>query len=147
MQNPVEPKEWLSKKDLEDWLKGPSDKNEYRRRLAVWLNYLHQFHAHEIAEILGVTTLSVWKWLDKYDKNGPKDLKKRAKGGRRWSFASKKEEKRLLEDFKAQLRAKKIDSVKDWLPRLRKLTKKKNASLSYVYKLLYKQGWRSRSSK
>lgn len=147
MRNPAKPRKWLSRKELKDWIKSPSDKSEYRRRLAIWLNYLHKLHAYEIAEILGVTTLSVWGWLDKYDENGPEDLKKRAKGGRRWSFVSKEEEKNLLEDFKAQLRANKIDSVKDWLPRLRKLTKKKNASLSYAYKLLYKQGWRSRNSK
>ncbi|HMB05686.1 MAG TPA: IS630 family transposase [Isosphaeraceae bacterium] len=53
--------------------KGSPDELEHRRQLAV-RRYLEGYSADEIAEFLGISTRSVWRWLASFRDRGPEGL-------------------------------------------------------------------------
>ncbi len=61
--------------------KGSPDELEHRRQLAVQRS-LEGFSADEIAEFLGISPRTVWRWLASYRDQGPDGLKARPVPGR-----------------------------------------------------------------
>jgi len=143
MRSPAEIEAWLNAKELRAWLCKAPDLASYRRRLAIKLAVTEKFFAHQIAAMIGVSVQSIWSWIDIYNDKGPEGLEIKPRGGRRRFLYSLREEKAFAQDFLKKLKRGEIDSVRDWLPTLQKLTKKK-VSLSYAYKMLHRHGWDGR---
>jgi transposase len=61
--------------------KGSPDELEHRRQLAV-LRHLEGYSADEIAEFLGISPRSVWRWLASFRERGPEGLAARPVPGR-----------------------------------------------------------------
>lgn len=61
--------------------KGASDELEHRRQLAVQ-SYLEGDSADEIAEFLGISSRSLWRWLASFRDRGPEGLRARPVPGR-----------------------------------------------------------------
>jgi transposase len=61
--------------------KGASDELEHRRQLAVQ-RYLEGDSADEIAEFLGISSRSLWRWLASFRDRGPEGLRARPVPGR-----------------------------------------------------------------
>jgi transposase len=135
----VEP--WLSELELLEWVRAGQARAEYQRRLAVWLTYLRQFPAHEVATLLGVSTPAVWRWLSQYNRQGPAGLARRGRGGRRWAFLSLDQERELLAELQEQAGRGQVLTAKQIHGRVRQAVGKK-VSLDYVYRLLHRHGWR-----
>ena len=98
MRPPAKIKAWLSPAQLTDWVCAASgDRGLLRKRLAVWLAAAHPFYAHQVAGLLGVSVVSLWRWINGYNRNGPEGLRASCRGGRRRAhLASRAQEARLL---------------------------------------------------
>ena len=68
---------WFTVDQLRTWMQEAPDKDSYRRRLAIWLTFLGPYPAGQIAEMLGVSTQAVWKWVGEYNRSGPCGLDRR----------------------------------------------------------------------
>jgi len=76
----------LSDEELRDWVREPTDRASYQRRLAIWMTHHAGFHAQKVADLLQVAQSSVWKWIGEYNRCGPAGLERKGRGGRRWAF-------------------------------------------------------------
>ncbi|MBV9998107.1 MAG: winged helix-turn-helix domain-containing protein [Verrucomicrobia bacterium] len=84
MRPPAKIKPWLSLPQLTEWVCAASaDANLLRKRLVVWLMALHPCHAHQVAALRGVSVVSVWRWISRYNRGGPQALRASRRGGRR----------------------------------------------------------------
>jgi transposase len=61
--------------------KGSPAELEHRRQLAVQ-RHLEGYSAEEVAEFLGITPRTVWRWLASYRDRGPEGLAARPVSGR-----------------------------------------------------------------
>ncbi|MEW6262209.1 MAG: winged helix-turn-helix domain-containing protein [Thermodesulfobacteriota bacterium] len=136
---PLEP--WLSSEELLAWLRESPDRAFYQKRLAVWLTYMGPYHAHQVAEMLGVSKQAVWLWIGQYNKYGPSGLNRSGRGGRRWSLLSWVEEEEVLHPFRERAAKGEIVTAKAIWPALSQAVGQE-ISLAYVYKLLHRHGWR-----
>ena len=135
----VEP--WLSDVELLAWTQDASSRQEYQRRLAVWLVYLERWPAYRVARALGVSIPAIWKWLGEYNRMGPQGLERRGRGGRRWGFLSLEQEHALLAAAREEAGRGRLLTAKHLLPRVQQAVGHE-VSLDYVYALLKRQGWR-----
>ena len=143
MRRPPELKKWLDNKELQEWANEVKNLKDYKRRLAIVLTQVHRLYADDIAEILGVSVSTIWSWISKYKQKGPKGFDFEKKGGRRHQKITKKQEKELVAKFLKLYESGKIDSVSDFVPEVNKAICSK-VSLIFVYKMLYRNGWRAR---
>jgi hypothetical protein len=82
MRPPAKIKPWLSLPQLTEWVCAASaDANLLRQRLVVWLMALQPAHARQVAALLGVSVVSVWRWVGRYNRGGPGALRARAPRG------------------------------------------------------------------
>ncbi len=65
---------WLSNIELLEWLRQAKDKQEYQRRVAIWLTHLRHFPAHQVANMLGVSTQAIWLWISQYNHHRPRRI-------------------------------------------------------------------------
>jgi hypothetical protein len=80
-------KPWLSLPQLTEWVCAASaDATLLRKRLVVWLMALHPCHARQVAALLGVSVVSVWRWVGRYNRGGPQALGTSRRGGRRRGY-------------------------------------------------------------
>lgn len=135
----VEP--WLSDVELLGWMQETRSRQEFQRRMAVWLAFLEPWPAHRIARALGVSEPAVWKWLGQYNRLGPQGLERRGRGGRRWSFLSLEQEAALLAQAQEEAGRGRVLTAKHLLPRVRQAVGHE-VSLDYVYALLKRHHWR-----
>jgi len=141
MRRPTQIEPWLNPDELLIWVREAPDRDSYQKRLAIWLTYLGPFHAHEVAQMLGVSRQAIWLWLGQYNRHGPSALARQGRGGRRWAFLTWEEEDSLLEMFRQQAaRGDVVTAVSMW-PEISKAVGRE-VSLAYVYKLLHRHGWR-----
>jgi transposase len=83
MRPPAKIKPWLSLPQLTEWVCAASaDATLLRKRLVVWLMALHPCHARQVAALLGVSVVSVWRWVGRYNRGGPQALRASRRGGR-----------------------------------------------------------------
>ena len=141
MRRPAQIKPWLSTEELAVWVQEGLDREAYRRRLAIWLTHIGPFHAHQVATMLQVSKQAVWLWVGQYNRDGPQGLQRKGRGGRRWSYLSWAEERRLLRTLKERAMQGEVLSAVQILPEIHKAVGKR-VSLGYVYKMLHRHGWR-----
>jgi len=132
---------WLSTEELLNWLREAPDRESYQKRLAIWLTHIGPFHAHEVANMLGVSKQAVWLWIGQYNKQGPSGLERYGRGGRRWSYLSLKEEEEILKPFREKALLGEVVTATSIWPEISKAIGQE-VSLAYVYRMLHRQGWR-----
>lgn len=141
MRRPAQLSPWMEEIELLSWLREAETADEHRKRLCIWLTHLGRFQAHEIADMIGISLPSVWRWVGQYNRQGPMALGRSRRGGRRWGYMSEDAERSLLADFTKRALGGDITSAKQLHAEIsRKLGH--NISLAYVYKLLHRNRWR-----
>ena len=146
MRSKTKIKSWLCDPELKQWVKKVGDIKRYKRRLSIKLSQIQELRNDEIAEILDVSSQTIWNWLHRYNKLGPEKFDFKVKGGRHRQILTIKQEKTLFTKFKKQMKLGNIDSVADFVPELEKEAKRKVSS-QYAYKLFYRLGWQGKGSK
>ncbi len=140
MRSPANIKSWLSVEKMFEWLQNALDETSYKRRMAIWLTHTGKLHAPKVAEILGVSTPSIWLWVRQYNACGPKGLMRKGRGGRRWGFMSLCEEAELLKP----LMRKAGSANQPNAMQIKRLVEKKLGrvvSRPYIYRMLSRHGW------
>jgi transposase len=104
MRPPAKIKPWLSLPQLTEWVCAASaDASVLRKRLVVWLMALQPRYARQVAALLGVSVVSVWRWISCYNRDGPQALRASRRGGhRRGHFESRAEEASVLVSLEPQ---------------------------------------------
>jgi transposase len=141
MRRPAELAPWLDEIELLNWMRDAEGADECRKRLCVWLTHFGRFHAEEVAEMLGVSLPSVWRWVSLYNRRGPSALESVGRGGRRWAYLPVEAEEALLDRFTTRALAGDLISAKQLHAEVSRQVGKE-VSLAYVYKLLHRRGWR-----
>ena len=140
MRKPSDIKEWLSVEKMFVWLQEAPDESAHKRRMAIWLSYTGKIGARKIAEILDVSQQAVWLWVSQYNFQGPVGLERKGRGGRRWGIMSSKDEAEFIKPLLRKARAGDPAKPKN----IREMIEAKldiSVSMSYVYRLLRRQGW------
>lgn len=140
MQNPAQVKPWMSVEGMMVWVREAPTREDYKRRLAIWLTQVGPYHARQVAEMLQVSVQSVWLWLGQYNTDGPGGLERQGRGGRRWAFLSWPEEQRLLDGLTKRGTQGQILTAKQMHREVCKAVGK-NVSVDYVYRLLHRHKW------
>lgn len=140
MRPPAQLVSWFSPEEMAVWVRESPDKEAYKKRLAIWLTHLRH-SAPEIADLLQVSTPSVWLWVKQYNRQGPEGLNRQGRGGRRWSFLSWEEEEALLQCWEERALRGEILTAPQMLPDVEQAVGKP-VSLDYVYRLLHRHQWR-----
>jgi transposase len=146
MRRPALIHRWLSEKKLQGWVRTAHSREEYQKRLAIWMTLKGPFPAHRVASLLVVSKQAVWLWVSQYNRLGPNCLQRQGRGGRRWAYLSLDEEKAVLESLKR-------DAERGRTPRAREVQEgisevtRRNVSISYVYRLFERIGWRKPSAR
>ena len=142
MRPPAIIKPYLNTDQMRQWLRQALDKSTYQRRLAIWLTHHHRFHSRQVAQMLGVSTQSVWLWIRQFNTSGPRGLHRRGRGGRHWAFLTYPQERAVVEELLKRSQYDKISTaqaaqniIKDRFAR--------PVSTSYVYRLLARHDWKS----
>lgn len=141
MRRPARIEPWLSERELRVWLLQAATRQNYQRRLAIWLTHAYRFHAEQIAWMLQVSVQAVWLWVGQYNKQGPGGLERVGRGGRRWAFLSWTDEEALLAKFAARAGRGEVITAKALGPEIEAAAGRK-VSLDYVYRLLHRHQWR-----
>ena len=142
MRPPAKIEPYMTKYQMQAWLRDAPDKSAFQRRQAIWLTSVEKLHAYRVAGMLGVSTQVVWLWIGQYNKLGPRGLERQGRGGRHWSFLNYGQERQVIQellemvDFEGDNRAfgKKTQIILE-----KKLGKK--VSRSYAYRLLKRNNW------
>jgi len=140
MRAPAKIKDWLTDKQMAQWVAEASDHGSYQRRMAIWLTHSEALHAHHVADRLGVSKQAVWLWIGQYNHGGPAALARKGRGGRSWAFLTLQEEAALLAPFLRRARAGN-PAKPSVIRRAIETHLKKNVSMSYIYRLLKRHGW------
>lgn len=139
MRSPAKIKSWLSIEQMFQWLQEAPDQSAHKRRMAIWLTHTGNLNAQKIAEILDISTQTVWLWIRQYNSLGPDGLKRPGRGGRRWGFLSVQQEAELLEPFLQRTRQGRPPKAAEIKPIIEKALGKK-VSMPYIYHLLNRHG-------
>lgn len=140
MRPPAKIKPHLSIDKMFQWLQNAPDEDAHKRRMAIWLTHTGKLHAKQIAEILEVSTQSVWLWVSQYNDKGPEGLKRPGRGGRRWGFLTPQQEEEFLRPYIKKLRQGTLTKPKQIKEAIEhKLDSK--VSMQYIYRLLQRHKW------
>ena len=136
MRKPAQIEPWLTPDELLIWVREAPDRDSYQKRLAIWLTHLGPFHAHDVAQMLGVSRQAVWLWLGQYNRHGPSGLERQGRGGRRWAFLTWEEEESLLAPFRQRAaRGEVVTAVSMWP----EISKAVDREVSLVYSVSQKK--------
>ena len=140
MRRPAVIQPWLSAKKLEAWVRTTPSRQDYQKRLAIWMTVRGPFPAHRVASLLLVSKQAVWLWVSQYNHLGPDGLQRRGRGGRRRAFLSLDQEKALLKSLKRDAKRGKVRRASDLQGEISTVTGI-SVSRSYVYRLFERIGW------
>jgi len=99
------------------------------------------FPAHRVASLLLVSKQAVWLWVGQYNRLGPDGLQRQGRGGRRRAYLSLDQEKALLESLKRDAERGNVPRAREVQDEISRVTRR-NVSISYVYRLFERIGWR-----
>jgi transposase len=116
------------------------NRDQYQKRLAIWLTFIGPFHAHQVATLLGVSKQAVWLWVGQYNRHGPKALARQGRGGRRWAYLSWEQEEAFLAGLREGAQKGRVLTASQMRSQLCQATGKP-VSLGYVYRLLHRHRW------
>jgi len=141
MRRPAHIRPCLSKKELQAWVRKARTREEYQRRVAVWMTLTGPFPAHRIASLLVVSKQAIWLWVGQYNRRGPDGLQRQGRGGRRRAYLSLKQEAALLERLKRGSQRGEASTARQVQEEVSKIAHKR-VSVSFVYRLFDRIGWR-----
>jgi transposase len=143
MRPPAKIKPWLSLPQLTEWVCAASaDASLLRKRLVVWLMALRPCYARQVAALLGVSVVSVWRWISCSNRGGPQALRASRRGGRRRGhFDNRAEEVSALAGLEPQALAGDLLTAAPIRQGLERAAGHPLSSRS-VYELLARQDWR-----
>lgn len=117
------------------------DAKEYRRWQIIRLVKIQKIKITNAAKVAGVSRLTVYETLNRFDRFGPEGMPTKPRGGRLDSYMSLEEEKSLIEGL--------LEPGEKGLILTAKAVKKaaeqklqKSVSIYYAYDLLHRHGWR-----
>jgi transposase len=125
----------MTREDLLVWLKEASTKDEYQRRLVIWMAVVQPRPAKTMAEALGISTQAVWKWISQYNRQGPEGLARTGRGGRRRALLSLSAERALVSKIRTLQTRNPRASLASLLPEVRR-TVRLEVPLHYLYRLM-----------
>ena len=126
---------WMTPEEMRAWLLAPADRQEYQRRLAIWILARQPMPAAQVADLLGVSVQAVWKWAGEYNHLGPEGLQRSGRGGRRTSLLPLAAEQALAK-FLHRLRNREPQpSVRSLQPRVHQLLGRE-VPLHYLHRVL-----------
>jgi len=131
----------MSEKELRAWVRKARSREEYQRRVAIWMTLTGPFPAHRVADLLVVSKQTVWLWISQYNRQGPTGLQRHGRGGRRRAYLSLKQEAALLKSLHRRAQQGETPTAKQAQREISRTTHKK-VSISYIYRLLDRIGWR-----
>jgi transposase len=140
MRKPAVIQPWLSEKKLEAWVRTARAREEYQKRIAIWMTVKGPFPAHRVASLLLVSKQAVWLWVSQYNRQGPGGLERQGRGGRRRAYLSLDQEKALRESLKRDAERGKIPRAREVQDEISEVTRR-TVSISYVYRLFKRIGW------
>ena len=146
LRKPALIRPWLSEKELQAWVRKASSRDEYERRVAVWMTFSGPFPAHQVASLLLVSKQAIWLWIGQYNRLGPTGLQRQGRGGRRRAYLSLRQEAALLKRLQKRVQRGEAPTAKEVQDEVSKLTRKK-VSISYIYRLLDRIAWRKSGSR
>jgi transposase len=141
MRGPAQIKPWLSEDELLAWVRESPSREDYQKRLAVWLTKIGPFHAQQVARMLGVSRQAIWLWIGQYNRAGPGGFRRQGRGGRRWSFLTWLQEEELLRALEKRATRGELTTAKQMWPEICQAAGQE-VSLAYVYRLLRRHQWR-----
>jgi transposase len=141
MRRPALIHPWLSRERLQAWVRKARSREEYQKRVAIWMTLTGPFPAHRVASLLVVSKQAVWLWVSQYNRLGPDGLQRQGRGGRHRAYLSLAQEAALLRSL--QKRAQRGDGptarqVQEEVSRATRI----KVSISYIYRLFDRIGWR-----
>jgi transposase len=131
----------MSEKKLEAWVRGAHSREEYQKRLAIWMTYVGPFPAHQVARLLVVSKQAVWLWMSQYNRMGPDGLQRGGRGGRHHAILTVTQETALLEDLQRRAQQGNPPRAVQVQEEISRATGR-DVSISYVYRLFDRIGWR-----
>jgi transposase len=140
MRRPAHIHPWLSQKELQAWVRKASSREEYQRRIAVWMTLTGPFPAHRIATLLVVSKQAVWLWVSQYNRLGPAGLLRQGRGGRHRAYLSLPQEAALLKSLQSRTGQAEAPTAKRVQAEVSKITRRQ-VSLSFAYRLLERIAW------
>ena len=140
MRRPALIHQWLSRERLQAWVKKARSREEYQKRLAIWMTLTGRFPAHRVASLLVVSKQAVWLWVSQYNRLGPDGLQRRGRGGRHRAYLSLSQEAALLESLQRRSQRGDAPAARQVQEEVSQATHIK-VSISYVYRLFDRIGW------
>jgi transposase len=141
MRRPALIHQWLSRERLQAWVRKAGTREEYQKRLAIWMTAMGPFPAHRVASLLVVSKQAVWLWVSQYNRLGPDGLLRRGRGGRHRAYLSLTEEAALLESLQKRTQRGELTTARQVQEKVSKV-KHIKVSISYIYRLFDRIGWR-----
>ena len=141
MRRPAVIHRWLSEKKLKAWVRKAQSREEYQKRLAIWMTLTGPFPAHRVASLLVVSKQAVWLWVSQYNRKGPEGLQRQGRGGRRRAYLSPSQEAALLESLQRRAQRGDFPTARQVQEEVSQATRIK-VSISYIYRLFDRIGWR-----
>ena len=141
MRRPALIHPWMSEKKLKAWVPKARSREEYQKRLAIWMTLTGPFPAHRVASLLVVSKQAVWLWVSQYNGKGPNGLQRQGRGGRHRAYLSLTEEAALLRSLQRRAQRDELTTARQVQEEVSKV-KRIKVSISYVYRLFDRIGWR-----
>jgi len=141
MRRPALIQPWLSRERLQAWVRKARSREEYQKRVAIWMTLTGPFPAHRVASLLVVSKQAVWLWVSQYNQLGPDGLQRRGRGGRHRAYLSLTEEAALLRSLQRHSERGDAPTARQVQEEVSHATRIK-VSISYVYRLFDRIGWR-----
>jgi transposase len=141
MRRPALIRPWLSPPKLKAWVRKAPSREDYQKRVAIWMTLEGPFPAHRVANLLLVSKQAVWLWVGQYNRLGPDGLQRQGRGGRRRAFLSLPQEVALLESPQKRSQRGDAPKARQVQAEVSKVAHKK-VSISYVYRLFRRIGYR-----
>ena len=99
MRTPATIKPHMDASQMLDWVRQAPDAAAYKRRMAIWLTATARLYAHQVSDVLGVSTAAVWLWVSQYNKAGPRGLARVGRGNGRPVLLQRSEITELRDAF------------------------------------------------
>jgi transposase len=141
MRRPALIHTWLSRERLQAWVRKARSREEYQKRLAIWMTLTGPFPAHRVASLLVVSKQAVWLWVSQYNQLGPDGLQRRGRGGRHRAYLSLSQEAALLMSLQKRAQQGEPATARQVQEEVSQATHI-NISISYIYRLFDRIGWR-----
>ncbi len=134
----------LSNTDLQSQLVASRGTIDHNRWQILYLIHIGNLHLAEvIAPLVNLSVHSVYKIVERYNKDGPSSVSCKPKGGRRRSLLTIEEERTLIVSFEQLAVKGQLKSAND----LRRVVEKKvgkPVSDDYLWDLLHRHGWKKK---